>query len=268
MGRNVFSKAGEWLRRVRAPIDTEGLDLAGGEFVNVESGGDVRASEPLTLDRIASDPAAAGVLVGADLRLLEFVGEDLTQRSRALREAVRDLDPTSTGSSLAAHRRSLEELDKLEDMASALCAVVNESRRNDALVPADLLEPIRRAVRQSGDRRPSQLTVRVNTPTDLPRVLARPAVLVRTLGLCLDASSLVSLDGGPLLVRISGGERVCAQFKASASLSVLAPGLRRRLHTTLALARRLAATFGAELDVDASDGALAPRLLLLRESAH
>jgi hypothetical protein len=43
--------------------------------------------------------------------------------------------------------------------------------------------------------------------------------------------------------------------------------LRRRLLSTIALAKRLASTFDAELDVDAAGGTLAPRLLLLAERA-
>jgi hypothetical protein len=208
--------------------------------------------------------------MGDDLRLLECLGEDLTERAISLRAALRELDRSTEAPIHAAYQRSREELDKLEDLAHALCAVAHEARPGEGLVPADLLEPIRRAASQRGGRRPADLTVRVDAPFDVPRVLARPALLVRTLGLCLDASSLVSREGGAVVVRVAGardGERVSAQFNAAPSLTVLSPGLRRRLLSTLALAKRLASTFDAELDVDAAGGTLAPRLLLLAERA-
>lgn len=239
MRRSVLERAAGWIRRA-LPQSAE------------SDPGDVAPSEPMFAE--------------ADLRLIEFLGNDLSERARALRGAIQELDPNHAGSSRSAFQRSLEEVERLEELAHGLTALVQESRTEEPLVAVDLVDPMRRALTRLAERRGGGLPIRVSAPAELPRVLAKPPALVRTLSLCLEASALTASDRGPLVVHFSEQEgRVCALFRAENPLSIVAPRIRERLHASLALASRLASTFGAEVQMDSSGACLAPRLSLAAE---
>ena len=240
MRRSVLDRAADWLRRT--------LPNAHGA------------------PRLALDPRELGVN-STDARLLELLGNDLTDRAHALRAALQGLDPNSAASSVSAYQQSLEEIDRLDELANAISALAQESKNGEPLVAVDLVDPLRRALARLAQHGGVPLGLRVKSPAALPRVMAKPPALVRTLSLCLEASSLATSDG-PIVVHLSAREkdgRVNAVFRPTHPLSVIGPKVRERLHTTLALASRLATTFDAEVHVDSSGAAFVPRLRLLKE---
>ncbi|HKE02309.1 MAG TPA: hypothetical protein VKE69_14925 [Planctomycetota bacterium] len=219
--------------------------------------------------RESSDPAssAGAVATPAELRLLDFIGEDLADRARAIRTALRAM-PDSGDAGHGALERAIAEVELLDELASSVNDLVLQARQGGEPEPIDLVEPFRRARARFADRPGGPLPVRISSPASSVLVLAHEAALVRTIALCLEASALSSDVGGAIHVHVGEeGERVRATFRGAKPAPGLPARLGERVRSSLAIASRLARTFGGEVDLARDGERLVPRLGLLAARA-
>jgi hypothetical protein len=239
MRRSAIDRAADWIRRaLRNPGD---CGQGGGEVV-----------------------AAAEMPRIADPLLLDYVAEELSLRADALRRAMGALDPNQCGSSREAHAHCMEEIDGLEELALGLGALAVDPSAPPADQSFDVTDAMRRAVKRLDDHRAQRGGIRIRTDRAVPRVLARDPALSRTLALCFSICEIAASPGSALAAEVSvKNDRVVALFHPASVTSVLPPRQRERFHAMMGLAGRLAASFGARLELVERSGIYTPRLSLL-----
>lgn len=213
----------------------------------------------------AQDGSSREGLSAHDLKLLEFLASDVADRARSLRTAVRSIECREDALSSVLDR-VLGEVEQLDELAASVSDLVVQSKGPCNLQTLDLLDPFRRARARLARRPGGGIRVRVNAPSRPPRVLANEAALVRTIALCLEASALGAGAAGAIVVRVEDDtDRIRARFRSEASSPYTPPSARDRIRAALALASRLAATFGADVGAAADGPRLVPTLTLLPE---
>jgi hypothetical protein len=240
MRRRVLAQAGELLRRALV----------------------VRS--PLTFVAAAAEEATGP---SAELRLLGFLAADVGDRARTLRIALRSID-SEEPQVQRAMTRALAEVDLLDDLASSVSDLMLQSEGAGRLEPIELLDTFRRARARFAQRAGSELSIRINSPVESPRVMANDAALVRTISLCLEASAGGVVVPRGIVVHVGDeGDRIRATFRPEEGAGVARPRMLERVRSALAMASRLATTFGAELEVAHDRGLLVPRLALVAAPA-
>lgn len=234
MESNVLERAGWWFRRVKG------------------------TAGPLA-------PRGRGAV---DSEFLDALEDHLTEGVSALRALVSPGPGGAAGLTQGERDSMSREIERLEDLAGALAVISAEARGTAGLRAIDLGEALARELRSFGARAHPFAPTFVNTPADLPAVLARPSSLARLLRSCLEVASASLAPGGRIAVRLAaepGGEgAILADFEAVPALARVPPRELRRIRRHLSIAARLASAGCVGLTVRSNGTGYAPRLRLRR----